>query len=578
MTRASKIHRIASCWCLLLILAPVLPAWSEPQSDDVAQAAAALEQRIDKAPKFSVEWRLHAAIALRGAHPELSRHFMDAALEPVRAGQSRLPGELERPLVETAPEEAAALLPNVDEQTAGSLLFTLFHSGHKVMAIQAYHDAAAKGRVSRNTGLSLAGFLASEQSPEAVVLFKKIAASYADADLEPQTAQRVLWSTEIISRMAPAVAADVCERILKLALAPGYAAQGPRSVTRLNPALGGFETVNPRASIVAEASSRLRTIAPERFAKYKDAVSRMGLSEPALPTPRPMEAKPIQRSAAARPLGVSLAPGAGPVPPAARLRMPPPPPKDSVSRHLDDMRAQGNDDERAKLAIALAAEIGALPDAQSRYLSAHKLYQIAIENDVGKDALAAVANVLGRAIFESARSARDYLLLANLIRYKHAPVPIQDASLDAAIALLALRDAIRQETDFSLDGMDGNTYTLSSLRGKVVLVHFWALLHPVYIEALARLERLYQEFRTRGLVVLVVSAMDRRLLESFAKSPNYSFPFLLDPERKVHAAFSVEGIPRQSYLFDRQGRMAAQSIDICSERQFREMLEQVGLY
>jgi hypothetical protein len=60
-----------------------------------------------------------------------------------------------------------------------------------------------------------------------------------------------------------------------------------------------------------------------------------------------------------------------------------------------------------------------------------------------------------------------------------------------------------------------------------------------------------------------------------AKNP-YSFPVLLDPDRKVNTAFFVDGIPK-SFIFDREGRLAAQAIDMRTEAQFMELLKLAGL-
>ena len=54
------------------------------------------------------------------------------------------------------------------------------------------------------------------------------------------------------------------------------------------------------------------------------------------------------------------------------------------------------------------------------------------------------------------------------------------------------------------------------------------------------------------------------------------FPVLLDPGRKVNTAFMVEGIPK-SFIFDREGRLAAQAIDLRTESQFLELLKLAGL-
>jgi len=56
----------------------------------------------------------------------------------------------------------------------------------------------------------------------------------------------------------------------------------------------------------------------------------------------------------------------------------------------------------------------------------------------------------------------------------------------------------------------------------------------------------------------------------------YTFPILLDPDRKVNTSFNIGGIP-QTFIFDRSGKLAAESIDMRTEEQFLKMLKQAGL-
>jgi peroxiredoxin len=78
------------------------------------------------------------------------------------------------------------------------------------------------------------------------------------------------------------------------------------------------------------------------------------------------------------------------------------------------------------------------------------------------------------------------------------------------------------------------------------------------------------------LTVIAVSDEDRETVVNFLSKNNYSFPIALDPGRKVNLAFSVEGIPK-SFIFDREGRLAAQAIDMRTEAQFMELLKLAGL-
>ena len=133
-----------------------------------------------------------------------------------------------------------------------------------------------------------------------------------------------------------------------------------------------------------------------------------------------------------------------------------------------------------------------------------------------------------------------------------------------------------QESGFTLTALDGKTYDLDALRGKVVLINFWATWCPPCRREMPDMEKLYRRFSSKGLVVLAVSDEKRETVEDFLKKQDYTFPVLLDPDRKVNSAFGIEGIPN-SFLFDREGKLVGQSIDMRTERQFLEMLKSAGL-
>jgi peroxiredoxin len=90
------------------------------------------------------------------------------------------------------------------------------------------------------------------------------------------------------------------------------------------------------------------------------------------------------------------------------------------------------------------------------------------------------------------------------------------------------------------------------------------------------LQKLYAELAPKGFVVLAVSDEKRDVVEKFLADKRYTFPVLLDEQRKVHESFDIEGIP-QSFLFGRDGKIVGQAIDMRTARQFREMLRAAGL-
>ena len=248
----------------------------------------------------------------------------------------------------------------------------------------------------------------------------------------------------------------------------------------------------------------------------------------------------------------------------------------TIQQRMGTMRGLPTDADRAKLATDLAAAIDALPAGPLKLAQARSLACLVTEGDLGKPALTAVAKALAQAAHDTVPDANDYLELANLVRYERITLPESNPALEAAGALLALREALVQENGFTLTGLDGHTYSLSALRGRVVLLNFWATWCPPCRKEMPDMEKLYRSFAARGLVILGVSDENRETVEKFLQGRGYTFPIALDPERKVNAAFSVEGIPK-SFLFDREGNLVAQAIDMRTEAQFLEMFKQAGL-
>jgi peroxiredoxin len=65
-------------------------------------------------------------------------------------------------------------------------------------------------------------------------------------------------------------------------------------------------------------------------------------------------------------------------------------------------------------------------------------------------------------------------------------------------------------------------------------------------------------------------------VKPFVEREKVTYPILLDPGRKVNELFEVEGIPK-SFVYDRTGKLVAQSIDMRTQKQFLEMLGHAGL-
>jgi len=240
------------------------------------------------------------------------------------------------------------------------------------------------------------------------------------------------------------------------------------------------------------------------------------------------------------------------------------------------------DDVRAQTTKQLALEIRELPASPGKLRLAYGLASRATEGDFGHDTLQEVATTLAAALQqqpppdENGQPAPAYGELAQLVRYEHVQVALDAPQFAAAMAKLESDDKRRQEANFTLTDLDGKTWTLKELRGEVVLVNFWATWCPPCNKEMPDLEALYKEFRNQRFVILAISDEDADKVRPFIAERQISYPILLDPGRKVFDLFQVEGIPK-SFVYDRDGKLVAQSIDMRTQKQFREMLAEAGL-
>jgi peroxiredoxin len=254
---------------------------------------------------------------------------------------------------------------------------------------------------------------------------------------------------------------------------------------------------------------------------------------------------------------------------------------DEILKQLRGLR-QLPDDVRARTTRDLALEIRRLPDKTKQVSLALGLASLATEGDFGRDTLQEVTTTLAEALRAQpqpevkGQPARPYVELARLVRYEHMRAASDDPQFAAAMAKLEADDKARGEADFSLVDANGKTWTLKGQRGKVVLVNFWATWCPPCRKEMPDLDALYRKFKGQGLVILAISDEDGAKVTAFLKEKGYSYPVLLDPGRKVNEQFRIEGIPK-SFVYDREGRLAAQSIDMRTRKQFEEMLAQAGL-
>lgn len=111
----------------------------------------------------------------------------------------------------------------------------------------------------------------------------------------------------------------------------------------------------------------------------------------------------------------------------------------------------------------------------------------------------------------------------------------------------------KKAPDFTLKDINNKPFNLSSLRGKVVILNFWATWCPPCRAEMPSLNNLYREFRNKGLEVVAIST-DRysSIIKDYISKNPIDFIVLIDTDNKVSRQFKVFSIPT-TFLIDRNG-------------------------
>ena len=119
--------------------------------------------------------------------------------------------------------------------------------------------------------------------------------------------------------------------------------------------------------------------------------------------------------------------------------------------------------------------------------------------------------------------------------------------------------------DFTLKTLDGQEMTLSKLRGKVVLLDFWATWCAPCREAIPHLINLQKTYQEKGFEVIGMN-MDRGDVETvrrFVRSMDIPYPITLTPE-EVSRNYSVSALPT-TILIDKEGKIRQKFLGFTSE-------------
>lgn len=127
--------------------------------------------------------------------------------------------------------------------------------------------------------------------------------------------------------------------------------------------------------------------------------------------------------------------------------------------------------------------------------------------------------------------------------------------------------------DFTLPSFEGESVTLSDLRGQVVVLNFWASWCPPCRQEMPAFQRVWEQVQDRGVVFLGINIQDDpEKARAFLREVGVTYTNLLDPPGQVAALYNVLGIP-STFVVGRDGTLRRWKVGVLSEKALLAMVE-----
>jgi peroxiredoxin len=158
---------------------------------------------------------------------------------------------------------------------------------------------------------------------------------------------------------------------------------------------------------------------------------------------------------------------------------------------------------------------------------------------------------------------RSKILLAAVLCWAFFSAISAQAIDSTTLSRLGLQEISGKDPapDFTLMNLEGKQVNLKDYRGKVVFLNFWATWCEPCKKEFPAMEKVYEDYKDKGLTILAVSidVGGEHDVKAFAEKMGATFPILLSTKGTITSAYWTWGTPT-SYLIDRDGHILGRAI------------------
>ena len=151
----------------------------------------------------------------------------------------------------------------------------------------------------------------------------------------------------------------------------------------------------------------------------------------------------------------------------------------------------------------------------------------------------------------------------------------RNSTASASTALTAADPAGKLAPDFELKSIDGKSYKLADLRGKAVLLNFWATWCPPCKIEIPWFIELQKQYADKGLVVVGVAMDDdtnkQKVVSEFANEMKIDYPILLGTDQVADQYGGVDALPT-TFFIGRDGKIVRRVMGLAGHSEFEDAI------